>query len=138
ITVDYDGFRHLSEPGDRLQLAASEAHPKSRANMPAGYLGVMNFPSPAKVLWRSSDGTELEADVDIAKIFNEQLILHAVPREEVAEGVSIGNPDILLEVDDRTINVYMRAFVPTKALQTPGNPHSGHRRDLMLAWTRDY
>ncbi|TWT19343.1 hypothetical protein FQY83_13385 [Luteimonas marina] len=136
--VDYNGFRHLSEPDDVLQPAVEDVHPDSRGNMPSGYIGVMNFPAPARVRWRSKDGSAHEVEVDIAAIFRDQLILHEVPREDVAEGVSILNPDILLEVDDRTINVHMRARIPTKSLRTPGNPHSDFRRDLVLAWSRTY
>ena len=50
----------------------------------------------------------------------------------------LGNPDILLEVNDRTINVYMRAFVPTRELQIPGNKYSRFRDDLILAWSKTY
>jgi len=136
--VDYNGFRHLSEPEDELQPALADGHPDALRNASAGYLGVMNFPDPARVRWRSKDGTPHEAEVDIGGIFREQLILHSVPREDIREGVSITNPAIILVVDDRTVSVYMRAFVPTKELQVPGNPHSGHRNDLLLAWSRTY
>lgn len=137
-TVDYNGFRHLSEPDDELQPALTDAHPNALKNASAGYLGVMNFPGPARVSWRSKDGMPHETEVDIGGIFSEQLILHDVPREDIREGVSITNPAIILVVDDRTISVYMRAFIPTKELQIPGNPHSGHRDDLLLAWSRTY
>ena len=36
----------------------------------------------------------------------------------------VGAPDIVLEVNDRTINIYMRAFINTRSLQIPGNPRS--------------
>lgn len=137
-TVDYNGHRHLSEPDDELQPAFADVHPDSMKNMAAGYVGVMNFPAPAHVRWRSKDGMPHEAEVDIGAIFKDQLILHEVPREDIKEGVSILNPDIILEVDDRTINVYMRARIPTKSLRTPGNPHSDFRKDLVLAWSRTY
>lgn len=137
-TVEYNGFRHISEPEDELQPALADSHPDGLKNMSASYLGVMNFPAPARVRWRSKDGVEHDEQIDIAAIFRDQLILHSVPREEVLEGVSIWNPGIILVVDDDTVRVYMRAFVPTKILQIPGNPHSGHRNDLILAWSRAY
>ncbi|MFC6185051.1 hypothetical protein [Pseudoxanthomonas japonensis] len=136
--VLYNGFLHLSEEDDVLQMSSARAHPDSLRKTSAGYLGVKNFPAPAKVTWRSADGVAHEADVDIGAIFKDRMILHRVPREDVREGVSITDPDIILEVNDRTINVYMRAFVPTRELQIPGNRYSGHRDDLVLAWTRTY
>ena len=137
-TVDYNGHRHLSESDDKLQPAFADVHPDSMKNMAAGYIGVMNFPAPAHVTWRSKDGEHHEALVDIGEIFKDGLIVHDVPREDIPEGVSIMNPDIILEVNDRTINVYMRAFIPTKSLREPGNPNSDYRRDLKLAWSRTY
>lgn len=137
-TIDYNGFRHRADPDDALRPASSEVHPNALKVTSAGYLGILGFPPPASVRWRSRDGVAREASVDIGAIFADGLILHQVPREDVREGVSIGNPDVILEVEDRTINVYMRSFIPTKALQEPGNPHSGHRDDLVLAWSRTY
>jgi len=136
--VVYNGFVHLSEEDGVLQTSSARAHPDSLRKTSAGYLGVKNFPAPAKVTWRSADGVAHEADVDIGAIFKDRMILHQVPREDIREGVSITDPDIILEVNDRTINVYMRAFVPTRELQIPGNRYSGHRDDLVLAWTRTY
>ena len=66
----------------------------------------------------------------------DQKVLHNVPKEDVLG--DLGNPDILLEVNDRTINVYMRAFVPTRELQIPGNKYSRFRDDLILAWSKTY
>jgi hypothetical protein len=55
----------------------------------------------------------------------------------VGEG-SVLEPEIILEVNDRTINVFMKARIPTKELQIPDNQHSRFRDDLILAYTRTY
>ncbi len=136
--VDYNGFRHVDDPADQLAPSSEGIHPDARKNSPAGYLGIMNFPGPARVTWRSADGERHEAMVDIGEIFRDGLILHDVPRADIPERVSILNPAILLEVDDRTINVYMRARIPTKSLRTSGNPYSDYRNDPVLAWSRTY
>jgi len=106
--------------------------------MSGSYLGIRNFPPPAVVTWRSKDGTPYQAEVDMGAIFKDELILHEVPKEDVLEDSSVGDPAIILEVNDRTINVYMKAFIPTKSLRTPGNPNSDYRNDLILAYTRTY
>jgi hypothetical protein len=134
--VVYNGFLHLSDDDDVLRISSARAHPDALRKLSAGYLSVRNFPGPAKVTWRSADGVAHEAEVDIGEIFKDQKVLHKVPKEEVLG--DLGNPDILLEVNDRTINVYMRAFVPTRELQIPGNKYSGFRDDLILAWSRTY
>jgi hypothetical protein len=107
----------------------------------ASTLGVSNFPPPAEVNWKSKDGVAHEAKVDIGDIFKDELMWHNVPKSEMAdfhEGPVAGEPDIFLEVNDHTINVYMSAYVPTKAEQIPGNPRSTHRNDLFLAWSHAY
>ena len=106
-----------------------------------GHGGITNFPPPAEVFWTSKDGTKLRAEIDIAGIFSDELVRHFVPREEVSDlpdGRNESPPSILLEVNDRTIRVYMKASVPTKHFQTPGNRHSTSRRDLVLVRTYTY
>lgn len=136
--VLYAGLPHGARDENEVSPPASSRGRDYRKNWNAGHLALPNFPPPAVVTWRSKDGTAHEAQVDIGGIFKDGLILHDVPREDIREGVSIHNPGIVLEVNDRTINVYMRAFIPTKELQIPGNRYSGHRDDLVLAWTQTY
>lgn len=107
----------------------------------ASYLGVRNFPAPAQVRWKSLDGVAHEAQVDIGAIFRDELILHRVPAADMAhffEGPVAGEPGIFLEVNDRTLSVFMKMLIPTKTLQRPGHEHSNYRADLILAWRRTY
>src|SRR3546814_10785958 len=90
------------------------------------------------VTWRSKDGTPHHAEVDIGDIFKDRLIRHNLQREEISETSSISHPGIILEVNDRTINVYMRARIPTKELQIPGNKYSDFRNDLIKVFSRTY
>lgn len=113
-----------------------------------GYPGVLaarmgpipNFPKPAKVSWVSQDGTSLEAEVDIGEIFSDELVRHNLHREDVSPGGPGPGvmPGIILEVNDRTINVYMRAHISTAELQEPGNRHSNFRNDLIKVYSRTY
>jgi hypothetical protein len=134
--VTYNGFTHISEPDDVLQLPSASLGEKYPANLDASYLSVGNFPEPAQVVWKSKDGVKHSASVDIASIFRDQRVLHRVPNGAV-DG-DIGDPGIILEVNDRTINVYMKAFVPTRVPQIPGNEYSRFRDDLILAWSKTY
>ncbi|SFI77093.1 hypothetical protein [Methylobacterium brachiatum] len=136
--VRYNGFTFADDPDDKLQISSASLGSGYPDNLKASYLGVPNFPMPADVSWRSADGTAHHAEVDIAHIFAGGLIKHNAKREDIAEGVSITNPEIILEVNDRTINVYMRAHIPMKTLQIPGNRYSDYRADLVLAWSRTY
>ncbi len=107
----------------------------------ASYIGIDNFPAPADVQWKSLDGVPHEAKVDMAAIFKDQLIWHKVPKSDMADfyhGPVAGAPNIFLEVNDRTINVYMEMLIPTKTEQIPGNKYSNGRDDLFLVWTCTY
>jgi len=107
----------------------------------ASYLGIKNFPAPAQVRWKSKDGEAHEATVDIGAIFKDELIWHNVPKSEMADfysGPVAGEPDIFLEVNDRTISVYMTTLIPTKTEQIPGNKNSYGRDDIFLAWSHTY
>lgn len=101
---------------------------------------IPNFPPPAKVTWRSKDGAPHEAHVDIGEIFRDELIRHNLAREEIPDSTlaSDHSPGIILEVNDRTINVYMRAHISTKELQEPGNRYSDFRDDLIKVFSRSY
>jgi hypothetical protein len=102
------------------------------------------FPGPVEIDWVAMDGSHHQASIDLDLLFKDRLILHTVQRDEVkepwleAKSINPVKPSILIEVNDRMINVYMRATVATEAEQIPGNPNSHSRRDLMLAWTRTY
>lgn len=104
-------------------------------------LGIENFPPPAEVRWKSLDGVQHETSVDMAAIFKNGLIWHKVPKSDMADfyrGPVAGEPSIFLEVNDRSINVYSRMFIPTRTEQIPGNRYSNGRDDLFLVWTHTY
>jgi len=108
-----------------------------------GEVGIRNFPLPAEVRWKSLDGVAHEAKVDIGAIFKDQLIWHKVPKADMAfykDALSsgVGDPDIFLEVNDRTINVYIGAFIPMRNEQRAGHKDSNYRQDNLLAWTHTY
>lgn len=132
----YRGFPHghKDEPAPSV---ASYGRPLEKL-LSAGRGPIPNFPPPAEVTWRSKDGTPLEAEVDIGEIFKDQLIRHNVLREDISTEGSLPLPDIILEVNDRTINVYMRATIWTKEPQIPGNHLSNQRNDLIKVYSHTY
>ena len=102
-------------------------------------------PDPVEVRWTPLDGAERYAEIDlIREIFPDQLVLHNVPKEDVNEdwarfeGGKTSPPDILMEVNDRTINVYMSAHVLTKSFPIPGREDVKSRWDVILAWTKTF
>lgn len=137
-SIVYNGFPHGKDDPDQLSASASSFGPQYQQRMKAAHLDIANFPGPAEVTWRSKDKSEHGASIDIGAIFKDQLIRHDVPREDIATGVSLNDPEIILEVDDRTINVYMRSMIPLKQPREPGNAHSDFRADLIRVFTQTY
>jgi hypothetical protein len=128
----------LDESGVELHISSAVLGDRYPDNMRAGWGPISNFPSPAVVDWRSSDNVVHHAEVDIGDIFKNQLIRHHVPRDEVFNEGNLPPPQIILEVNDRTINVYMRATIWTKHEQKPGNKHSDMRHDLIKVYSHIY
>lgn len=102
-------------------------------------------PGPVEVEWTSLDGVEHYVEIDLIKdVFPDRVVAHAVPKEDVNEnwaryeGGRTSAPDILMEINDRTINIYMSVRVLTKLPPDPSRPDIVGRRDLVLAWTKNY
>lgn len=113
--------------------------PADRNKWTTSHIGIANFPTPADVQWVDVTGKPHRANIDLAQIFGDRTILHKVPRDAIPEGWAHNiRPDIFLEVDGDTINVYMRAHIATKDLQIPGNRYSDFRDDTILAWSKEY
>lgn len=137
--VVYGGRLRVDDPKDKLAIA-SETVPGYPNVLDASEGLIRNFPPPAEVQWRSKDGTPLSAKVDIGEIFKDGLVRHRLRRDEISpRGPGPGQlPGIILEVNDRTINVYMRAHVSTRELQKPGNRYSDFRDDLIKVHSQTY
>ena len=103
-------------------------------------IGIDNFAGPVDVTWRSKDGTALDARIDFEALFKDRLvpIPPGVKREDIPDRIGIGPTTIIVEVSDRTINVYTRTRIPMKEAQTPGNRYSFNNGDLVRVFTQTY
>jgi hypothetical protein len=134
-TITYASLEHGS---DDPSPPSSTYGPTYLDHLSGGHGLIRNFPPPAVVTWRSKDGEAHKAEIHIGEIFKDEMIRHNVSREEVADlpdGEFQGEPSIILEVNNRTIRVWMRAHIPTKELQNPENQYSDFRNDLILGKT---
>ena len=103
-------------------------------------IGIENFAGPVEIDWKSKDGTPLQSSLDFDEIFEDRLvpIPPGVRREDIPERVNTGNTTIIVEVNDRTVNVYTSTFLPMKTEQIPGNRYSYSNTDLVRVFTRTY
>ena len=100
------------------------------------------FSPVIEIWWTAMDGVERSTKLNFDKIFPDRLVLHNAQEHEVKDGWGLEDRsrdvDILLEVNDRTINVYMRGLVLLKQPRDPAIRNSDRLRDLMLAWTKTF
>ena len=138
-TIRYAGMEHGSEQPSPPSGAYGSDY---LAHLGGGHLMIRNFPPPAKVSWRSKDGEAHTTEIDIGELFADEIIRHNVRREEMAnlpDGEFKDEPYILLEVNDRTIRVYMRAMIfLKKRVLVAGQLRGEFRNDLILVKTYTY
>jgi hypothetical protein len=136
--VKYAGRLQNDDDPDELQPSSASYGSDYRHSWGGGQLGIANFPPPAEAWWKSKDGQSHHAFVDIGAIFHDRLIRHHLQEQEIPDDAVIMDPDIILEVNDHTLNVYMLASLPTKIEQIPGNRYSKWRRDMILVDSQRY
>ena len=115
-----------------------KAYPSILTN--AVSIDIENFAGPVMIEWRSKDDTPLQANLDFDAIFEDRLvpIPPSVRREDIPDRIGIGPTTIIVEVVDRTVNVFTSTHVPMKEEQIPGNPYSNFNDDLVRVFTRTY
>lgn len=127
--IRYAGvWQEFDEPDERRRSSASIGA-DYRDHLRGGHIAIPNFPEPMEITWRSKDGTPLRARIDIGEIFKDELVRHNVPRERIPLDVTslapdTVHPDIVVEVNDRTVRVYMRSRIPVDYETIPGNRYS--------------
>lgn len=138
-TVRYANLEHGSEEPSPPSATYGSDY---MGHLSGGHGMIRNFPAPARVSWRSKDGQAHEAEIDIGEIFADEVIRHNVSRDEIADlpdGEFQGEPSIILEINDRTIRVWMRAMIFLKRrVQVGGVMRAGFADDLVLARTYSY
>jgi hypothetical protein len=140
--VVYAGLEQRADDPDELRPSSSSYGPDYQRNWSGTHAMIRNFPPPAQVSWRSEDGQAHAAEIDIGELFADEVIRHNVKREEMADlpnGEYEWEPAILLEVNDRTIRVYMRAMIFLKRrVEVAGQLRGDFRNDLILVKSYNY
>ncbi|HEY4581494.1 MAG TPA: hypothetical protein VIG88_01300 [Lysobacter sp.] len=121
---------------DYRRPSSASIGPNYRDHMRGGHIAIVNFPEPMEITWRSKDGTPLQARIDIGRIFQDELVRHNVPRERIPLDVTslapdTVHPDIVVEVNDRIVRVYMRSHIPVDHETKPGNRFSRFVSELI-------
>ena len=97
------------------------------------------------VQWTSLDGERHKVILDLEKMLRKREVLHKVLVSDMPDNWLIGRGekddiplDLLLEINGRTLRLYMKATIAIK-IENPTEEHRhDFRRDWILAWTKDY
>lgn len=103
---------------------AAEQFDRIRQRMSGTYGGLSAFEGPVVLEWLDSERAPRRLVLDLAEVFPDRRIRHAVPDDEIDANAPVGSPDIIIEVEDRTVRVHMRAHIPLKRPRIPGNRYT--------------
>jgi hypothetical protein len=93
------------------------------------------FAGPVEMEWNARDGTHLTHTIDLDEVFKDRVVLHTADSARIYEAkpISGGEPTIIVEVNDRTVSVYMKV-----SLQLVRADPTDTGRDRSTHFTRAY
>lgn len=93
------------------------------------------FAGPVDMEWNARDGTHLTHTIDLDEVFKDRVVLHTADSARIykAKPISGCEPTIVIEVNDRTVSVYMEV-----SLQLVRADPTDTGRDRSHHFTRAY
>lgn len=131
--VTYGPYRVRDQPDTRF---FEPSGPGYLNLLGGGYVGIRNFAGPVILDWRAADKTPLHYELDFNRLFADGLIRHDTPLDLINPDASVPDPDIVVEINDRTVRVYMKAFISLKAPKDPANRHSNAVDENVLVFEK--
>lgn len=130
---------HMVYAGSERVLWVEDSAPAKRAGDKFRYPNVtfgsyLAFSGPVHLRWRCAHGAQHQAHIDLDTIFPARQVLHTEAPERVYGPMPVtgGEPIILVELADRTINIFMLASIQ---LVTPGGGARDERDHCTLAFS---
>lgn len=112
--------------------------PYDEKRIKANTTGLIAFVGPVDVKWKSKDGEQHQYQLDLDEIFKGKQVLHHEKIEDLLIKHPSYSPGIYIEVDDRTLNVYMDVNI----ILSPNGVDNGNqrysRRNVTLAFTKTF
>lgn len=93
------------------------------------------FASPMEMTWRARDGSELSHTVDLNKEIPDPRVSYEFPERVFAQKPFLGDPVVIVEFDDRTINIYFAATLLVRPLD-PASREPDHADTYTLVYSR--
>lgn len=132
LRVVYAGIPYVREGECRDRIPYDEKRIKATTG------GIIAFVGPVDVKWKSKDGQQHEYQLDMDEIFKVKQVLHHEKIEDLIIKDFPYTPDIYVEVDDRTLNVYMDVLITVIPYVTDNGTKRYGRRNVTLAFTKTF
>ena len=132
VNLVYAGSGHNLCVGD----PASEKTPADKERVPGFLSGAYHaFAGAIEIEWNARDGTRLSHSVDLNEVFPDKVIPGDYDSTRIYEKkpVTGSEPTVIVEVDDRTVNVYLYAEI-----QLVRDGQLDQARERVSSYTRAY
>lgn len=113
-----------NDPEDNWNPPFDERPPGMRERMRGNQGPFKNSDGPLVVEWLDSARTPRRAAVDLSRLFATGVIPHSVPREQIRPGVTVSKPDLIVEVNDRSLRLLLVSNIPLRETRDSGGPLS--------------
>ena len=127
-------------PGSRPEVIREKTPAdEKRDEAGSGQIGLRAFEGPLHVKWRSLDGEPHEALLNLEDIFKDRVVLHHEDpmRIDPPLPMSSAGPTIVVEVNDRTLSIYMDVHIYLRA-SDPNVRTREDRRNRTLAYSKTF
>ena len=132
LRVVYAGIPFVREAECR------DREPYDEKRIKANTTGLIAFSGPVDVKWKSEDGEQHQYQLDLDEIFKGKKVLHHEKEEDLLIKHPSYDPGIYIEVDNRTLNIYMDVNI----ILSPNGVDNGNqrysRRNVTLAFTKTF
>lgn len=134
VRVDYAGRTRALWDEGRMAPART---PADATRYPNAQFGLYQaFEGPLHASWRAHDGSALTWQVDLDQVFPDRAVLHDANPERIYAPMPLtgGAPVLIVELNDRTLSIYMDATVQTLPAD-PASPRRDQTDYRTLAYT---
>lgn len=127
-------------PGSRPEVIREKTPADERRDQAGnGQIGLVAFEGPLQVKWRSLDGEPHEAVLNLEEIFKDRVVPHHEDPARIDPTLPMGiaGPTIVVEVNDRTLSIYMDVHIYLRAID-PAVLTREDRRNRTLAYSKTF
>jgi hypothetical protein len=104
-----------------------------------GMIGLQAFEGPLKISWNSKDGARHDVVLRLEEIFVDRIVLHHEDSARIDWTFPMQSygPTIVVEVNDRTLNIYMHVHIYLRPIELTARARED-RSSRLLAYSKTF